>query len=166
MAGFGGFTLIDHSNEETRTSFYTGNITAASLPGTLTQFGALRTAIEGITLGVVAKESLKVFDTTLANVPPSDENAQRERKWVVSYEDSLAFFDDPVNAIPNAGYRKKFTLEIGTADLVGRLLPNSDQADMTDPQIVAFVTAFEAIARSPYGGTVNVLGLTAVGRNT
>lgn len=165
MAGFGGFTLMDHNRELSNISFYTGNITAVSLPNTLTEFGALRTAIEGITLGVVVKESLKVFDTKLANTPPSDENAQRERKWLVVYEDNLPYFDHPVNAIPNEGYRKTFTFEIPTAELVGRLLPNSDEADLTDTGVAAFVTAFEAVARSPYGGTVNVLQMRAVGRN-
>lgn len=165
MAGYGSFTLIDHNREKSTVQFYTGNVTATSLPGLLTQFGALRTAIEGITLGVVAQESLKVFDTKLANVPPTDENAQRERKWLVTYEDTTAFFDDPVNAIPNEGYRKVFTFEIPTAELVGRLLPNSDEADLADANIASFVSAFEAVARSPYGGAVNVLSLRAVGRN-
>jgi hypothetical protein len=165
MAGFGSFTLIDHNNEQTTTSFYTGNITAVSLPGTLTAFGALRTAIEGITLGVVSKESLKVFDTPLGNTPPTDQNAQRERKWLVVYEDNLPFFDAPVNAIPNEGYRKKFTFEIGTADIATRLIPNTDRADLTNLGVAAFVSAFESIARSPYGGTVNVLEIRAVGRN-
>lgn len=165
MAGYGSFTLLDHNREQSTMSFYTGNITAVSLPGTLTDFGALRTAIEGITLGVVSKESLKVFDTPLANDPPADQNAQRERKWLVVYEDSLPFFDAPVNAIPNEGYRKRFTCEIGTADIAGRLIPNTDRADLTNTGIASFVTAFENIARSPYGGTVNVLEIRAVGRN-
>lgn len=165
MVGFGSFTLIDHNREKSTTSFYTGNITGASLPATLTQFGALRNAIDGITLGSVTNESLKVFDTKLANSPPADENAQRERKWLVVYEDDTAFFDAPLNAIPNSGYRKAFTFEIATAELTGRLLPNSDEADLTDAGMAAFVTAFEAIGRSPYGGVVNVVQIRAVGRN-
>ncbi len=165
MPGYGSFTLLDHSNEKSTVGFYTGDVTAVSLPGLLTEFGALRTAIEGVTLGVVSKESLKVFDTALANQPPADENAQVERAWLVSYEDNLPFFDDPVNAIPNAGYRKRFVLSIPTADIVGRLLPNTDLADMADPQIAALVSAMETTLRSPYGGTINVLEIRAVGRN-
>lgn len=164
MAGELGFTLLDHSNEIGRVNIHTGNVTAVSLPGLLTEVGALRGAIEGITLGVVSRESLKVFDTQLANEPPVDENAQVERGWLVSYEDNLPFFDDPVNAIPNAGYHKKFTVVIPTADIEGRLLPESDKADLTDTQMAAFVTAFETTARSPYGGTVTVLEVRHVGR--
>lgn len=163
--GLGGFTMLDHSKERSSFTFHTGAVTAVSLPGLLTQFGALRTAIEDITLGVMNSERLQVFSTKLSNTPPSDENAQIERKWLVTYEDNLPFFDDPVNAIPNEGYGSLFQMEIPTAELVGRLLPFSDEADLADGQIAAFVTAFEAIARSPYGGTVNVIKIVAVGAN-
>jgi hypothetical protein len=165
MAGYGNFTLLDHNGEKSTTSFYTGNVTAVSLPSLLNQFGTLRTALEGITLGTVAQEELKVFSTKLSNTRPSDQNAQRERKWLIIYEDNLPFFDAPINAIPNEGYRKTFTFEIATADIAGRLNPNSDEADLSNAAIDAFVDAFEAIARSPYGGTVTVLKLVAVGRN-
>lgn len=165
MAGFGNFTLLDHNGEKSTTSFYTGNITAASLPGTLTQFGALRTAIDGIVLGTIAQETLKVFETKLSNARPSDQNAQRERKWLVVYEDNLPFFDNPTNLIPNEGYKKVFTFEIATADIATRLNANSDEADLANAGIAAFKTAFEAISRSPYGGTTTVLKLIAVGRN-
>jgi hypothetical protein len=165
MAGYGNFTLLDHNGERSVTSFYTGNVTAISLPGLLTQFGALRTAIDGITLGTISQEELSVFRTKLSNTLPSSPNAQRERKWLVVYEDATEFFDPPLNAIPNEGYRKVFNFEIATAALVNNLLPNSDEADLSATAVAAFVTAFEAIARSPYGGTVNVLKLVAVGRN-
>lgn len=163
--GRGGFTLIDYSKERSSMNFHTGAVTAVSLPGLLTQFGALRTAIEGITLGVMNSERLSVFDTKLSNTPPVDENAQVERKWLVTYEDNQPFFDPPVNAIPNEAFGRLFQMEIPTAELVGRLLPNSDEADLSDPGIAAFVTAFEAIARSVGGGTVSVIQLTAVGAN-
>lgn len=165
MPGRLSFSLLDHSKEVKNTSLLTGNVTAVSLPGLLTQIGTLRAAIDAITLGTVAGEMLVAFDTNLSNAIPASELAQVETVWIVQYEDALPFFDDPVNAIPNEGFGKKFSLSIGTADLVGRLLPNSDEADLADAGIAAFVTAFEAIARSPYGGTVNVLKITSGGRN-
>lgn len=165
MAGFGSFTLIDHDKEKTSLAFYTGNVTALSLPGLLTQFGTLRTAIEGITLGNVSQESLKVFDTKLSNTPPASPQAQRETKWLVVYEDNLPFFDDPANLIPNEGYRKVFTFEIGTADLA-LLQTNLDLMIIATGAGATFKTAFEAVARSPYGGTVTVLEVRHVGRNT
>lgn len=165
MPGRLGFTMLDYSSEKSSLALATGNVTAVSIAGLLAQVGPLRTAIEGITLGVVESERLSVFDTNLSNTPPLNELAQVESAWLVQYEDNLPFFDDPTNAIPNEGFGKLFSLTIGTADIVGRLQPQSDEADMTDTQIAAFVSAFEAIARSPYGGTVNVTKITFVGRN-
>lgn len=164
MAGYGGFSFLDHDGERANTSFYTGNITATSLPGTLTDFGNLRTAVSGIIVGTVASETLKVFETKLANTLPSSPQAQRESKWLVVYEDDQAFFDPPVNAIPNEGYRKVFTVEIPTADL-SQLITNTDKLDISvGTPGETFVNAFEQIARSPYGGTVNVLEIRHVGR--
>jgi hypothetical protein len=138
----------------------TGEVTAVSLPDLLTEVGALRTAIDGITDGIVSDESLTVFNTNLSNATPTDVNSQREHVWIVTYEDNLQFFDDPVNAIPNEGFGRLFTLTIPTADpdgAVGRMQTNSDLANLADTGIAAFVTAFEETARSPYGGTVNVI---------
>ena len=165
--GGGSFTILDYDREKTTSGFNTGAITAVSLPTALTQFGNLRTAIGNIIVGELAEESLNVFRTKLNNIPPTDPTAQRERKWLVQYEDETQFFDAPVNAIPNAGYKKLFEMEIGTAKFTTANLPlNGDQADLAETDIAAFVTAFEAIARSPYGGVVNVVKMTAVGRNT
>lgn len=160
MPGRLGFRMQDESREFASFSLATGNVTAASLPGLLTQVGALRAAIEGITLGTVSDEWLSVFDTNLSNVPPSDVNAQRERAWLVTYEDNLPFFDDPLNAIPNEGFGRLFTLSIPTADISGgRKVANSDMAVLAETSMAAFITAFEETARSPYGGTVNVISI-------
>lgn len=164
--GGGSFTIIDYDREKSPMGFNMAAITGVSLPGALTQFGALRTAIQGIILGDISDEALYVNRTKVTNVPPTDPSAQRERKWLVKYEDTTQFFDPGVNAIPNAGYKKQFNVEIATADFTTANLPNNgDEADLTDTAIAAFVSAFEAIARSPYGGAVNVTQILAVGRN-
>ena len=77
MAGELKFALRDNSAEIGRTTVHTGNVTAVSLPGILTQVGALRTAIEGITIGVVASESLSVFETALSAASAASPLAQR-----------------------------------------------------------------------------------------
>lgn len=162
--GSGSFSVLDYDSEVASVGFQTGVITALNLPGVLTQFGTLRTAIGGIILGSIKSESLTAFNTNLNAIKPSDENAQRERKWLVTYADNTQYFDAPINAIANAGYGKVFGIEIPTADYVGKLLPDSDKADLTDTDIAAFVTAFEALCKSPYGGAAKVLSMTAVGR--
>lgn len=167
MPGRLGFRMIDYSRETSGFSIATGEVTAVSLPGLLTEVGDLREAIEGITLGNVASESLTVFDTNLTNTPATSPLAQVESAWLVTYEDTTAHFDDPVDAIPNEGYGRLFTLTIPTAEIAtaGRLAPNSDEAVLTEAGMAAFVAAFEATARSPYGGAVNVVSIRHVGRN-
>jgi len=156
MPGELKFALRDNSAETGRVEIHTGNVTAASLPGLLTEVGALRGAIEGITIGVMAKESLSVFETQLSAASAASPLAQKGVKWTVGYSDVTAFFDDPVNAIPNAGYQKIFTFTIPTADLT--LLPSGEEElDLTVNPGLAFVTALENTARSPYGGEINVL---------
>lgn len=119
MPGRLGFAMVDYSNEKKSFSLATGEVTAVSLPGLLTQVGTLRSAIEGITLGNMAKESLSVFDTTLNATPPTAQTAQIEKAWLVTYRDTTQFFDAPVNAIPNEGYGRLYTMTIPTADDAG-----------------------------------------------
>jgi len=165
--GGGSFTFMDYDREKSNLGFNTAAITAVSLPGTLTQFGALKTALAAISLGTISDEALYVNRTKNSNVPPTDVNAQRERKWLVQYEDTTQFFDSPVNAIPNAGYKKLFDVEIPAAKFTSANLPNNgDQALLTETDIAAFITAFEALVKSPYGGAINVVKMTAIGRNT
>ena len=133
----------------------TGVVTALTLPGLLTQLGALRTAIDGIVIGVIQKESQTVFDTLLSQALPASQNAQRGNKWLVSYHDNEQFFDPPVNAIPNEGYLQKYRVMIPCAD--NTLLTDNDTfLDLTAGVGLAFKTAFEAVAVSPDGGNVVV----------
>lgn len=147
------------------TSVNTGAVTAVSLPGLLTQIGNLRDAIDGLTIGVVASERQEVFNTILSQDLPTSEFAQRGSKWLVKYHDNTQFFDAPVNAIPNAGYLKPFDVSIAAADL-SLLADNQTFLPLEDGGVVEdFVTAFEAMARSPYGGVVVVDSIEYVPRS-
>ena len=149
---YGQFTVLDHSEETSSTKFYFGAVTAVSIAGFLTQFGNLRTALGNIILGTIQKESWTGDSTVLSNAAPSDSAAQIELKWLVSYEGNTS--------------KKKFRTELPTPD-TSKLIPGTDKADLTDTDIAAYVTAFEAIAKSPDDDTeaVNVLDITLVGRN-
>lgn len=46
MPGRIGFTMLDYSRERASFSFPTADITAGTLPGTLTEIGAFRAAVE------------------------------------------------------------------------------------------------------------------------
>lgn len=159
-----GWSILDHDEETSNISLWIGVVTAGNLAGVLTQTGALRTAIEGISLGTVTKEDLLVASSNQnAAIPPADPNAQRETKALVSYTDVTEFFDAPTNSIPNEGFGNRFTTEIPCADL-SLLTLNSDRFDLEGTEWAAFVTAFEALIKSPYGGAVQVLNARHVGR--
>lgn len=149
---YGTFTVLDYSEEKSPVSFSFGGVTAINIAGFLTEFGNLRTALTNIILGTVQKEKWVGDDTVLSNTPPASQNAQIELKWLLTYE--------------GATTKKKFRQEIPTPD-TSKLVPGTDLADMTDPDVAAYVTAFETIAKSPDNDTegVNVLDMRLVGRN-
>ncbi|MES2213173.1 MAG: hypothetical protein V4490_08580 [Pseudomonadota bacterium] len=145
----------DWDNKIGTSQINTGLVTALTLPALLTQVGALRTATDAIVIGVIAKESQTVFDTILDDATPASAFAQRGNKWLVIYHDSTQFFDPPVNAIPNDAYLRKYRVLIPTADN-SLLANNSTFLDLTVNPGLAFKTAFEAVAKSPAGGSVVV----------
>lgn len=148
---FGEFELLDYSESRASTRVYFGPLTALNLAGFLTQFGNLRTAIDAITLGTISRERWVGDSDTLSNIPPNDPNAQRELFWLVSYEDA------------NSG--RKYTLQIPAPD-TAKLIPGTDEADYADTDIAAYITAFQAIGRSPVDpeAGVLVLGIQLRGR--
>jgi len=160
--------FLDYSEENASSQVNVGTVTAVSLPGLLTQIAAYITAIDAISLGTITYDQLIAYRTARGVTPPVDVNAQRERAWRVYYRDATPFFDDPVNAIPNAGFGKSFHFDVPTANFaLAAVFPlNSDQADLDQTQMAAFVTAFEAMARSPYGGDVEVTKIVGVGKAT
>lgn len=147
------FTLRDFSGETTSVRIYNGDITAISLPGFLTDFGTVRAAVEGITLGVMAKEQWVGDLTDLSAALPANVFAQRELKWLVRYHDTVT--------------QEKATLEIGTADPTGVMVPASDFADLTIAPMSTFVAQFNAFARHPESAVNAVIvdSVQLVGRN-
>jgi hypothetical protein len=157
-------TIVDYNGETSTTTIHVGGVTAASLPGLLTDIAAWRAAITAVIVGNQRSDKLTAYNTNLNPFLPTSTDAQVERKWQINYVDSTPFFDDPVNAIPNAGYGKTFQVEIATADS-SLVLPNSEYMDVgTGTPGEDLVDAFETIARSPYGGSVSVTSVILVGR--
>lgn len=149
---YGTFSVLDYSEEVSSFRFNFGAITAVSLPGFLTNFGALRTALGNIITGTIQKEAWVGDSTVLSNVPPADTNAQVELKFLLTYEGDTS--------------KKKFRNEIPTPD-TSKVIAGTDQVDMADADVAAYVTAFETIARTPDSDTetVTVLDMRLVGRN-
>lgn len=144
---FYGLSLRDSSNELGKTEWNIGDLTALSLAGALTQMGALKTAVEGVTLGIVASERWGDNDV-VSNSIPSSGLAQRGVKWNVLIEDNTTHL--------------KTTNYIPTADL--SLLPDApgggklEDLDLTAGAGLALKTAIEALVKYPgTGNAVTVL---------
>ena len=147
------FTLLDFSGEKSAVTINNGAITSVSLPGFLTEFGQMRTAIDDITAGTLHKEAWVGDNTVLSNTRPANVFAQRELKWLVRYQGNTS--------------QKVFTLELPTADPTGRLVAGTDLADIANAEVAAFITRFNSFARTPDDDTetVTFLEMRLVGRN-
>lgn len=152
MPHYGTLSVRDYSDETSTTRVNFGAVTAVSIGGLLTQWGNLRTAMGNIILGVIGKEQLVMDSTVLSNDQPAASEAQVELKFQFTYEGDTS--------------KKKFRIEVPTPD-TDKVLPGTDIVDLTDTDVAAFVTAFEAIGRSPDSDTetITVLDARLVGRN-
>lgn len=126
-------------------------LTAANFDAQVAAAIAFMDAIAAITLGL--KTGFQhMNDTKTILGPSSDQDAQRERKWLVQYHDGITF--------------KRYTTEIPCADLA-QLDPNDrGNANIGDGGVVdAFVSAWEAFVVTPDGNTAIIDEITHVGRN-
>jgi len=152
MAVTGFVTIRDFNGEVSTTRFWLPNITSVNWTGVTQDLDEIADAIaDG---GMIRGEVIDVGYTQSfprSSAAVTDEEAQREKKWVVHYTDTNEFLDAP-GAIPNPGYNKKFTFEIATALLTGHMVSGSgeDLADLDEPEVAAMVAALEANVRSPY----------------
>lgn len=154
MASEYGVTWIDFSQEASNMGLTVTQITAGNLVATLGLLDTLLAATQAITEGQAARSRVLARVQDEDTTPPAAESAQRERKWLVFYHDTVT--------------AKKFRLEIPTALLTGNLVSGSDLADLGATNIAAWVTAFEAVARDPDTGlnTVAVDKIQHVGRRS
>lgn len=158
-------SVRDYSGEVSRMTVNTPDITAGNITAQLALLQTLAAEAADIIYGTIAETALQIV-TPGSSAPPIGPAAQIELRWLVVYTDSQQYLDPPTDSVLNPGFGRLFQTEIPCAVIDDNLMANSDFADLTDTQVGAFVTAFEAIARSPYGGTVQVNSLRIVGSNT
>lgn len=152
-------TLTDYSNESSPLKVFHGAVTLSSIAGYLTDLGTFRTASDNLTLGTVEKEVWVGDNTLISNVVPTDPDAQRERKGLVTYIGNTT--------------SKIYTLTIPTIrtkavdGVTSLLVPGTDLFNLTAPLVAAWVTQFENLARTPDNDleTVTVQNIRLVGRN-
>lgn len=154
-------TYVDHSNEKATFVVAIPTVTPANIAATQTLINDLVAALDEIVLGNLNKRTTTIVTLGSAALV-SDAEAQRETKWVIHMRDTQA---NLAAGVTNPYFGKQFTTSLGTAELTGNLATNTGFADITDPPMSDFVASFNAVARSPTGGTVAVTGVEHVGRN-
>lgn len=128
-------------------------------------------AVDPVTMGVVSSQGITHDIPTFTN-PPADPDAQREKKWLVTYRDITPTFTINGEAYPNPSYGKLFNIEIPTAELNTTLLDRRNDEwtynEFTQLPTVwhDFKTTLELWAKSPNGGSIQIERVKFVGRNT
>jgi len=150
-------TLQDYGTPGTGTGAEKSNwqvwiqdLTAANFVAQNGLISALFSAALDITGGAQAATNILAVSTR-SSVVVTDPTAQRENKWLVRYHDTSGV---------------KFSVEIPTADL-SLLTEGTEFLKLADGGVIAaFVSAFEAVVRSPDDPThtVTVDSIQFVGR--
>lgn len=143
--------LWDYDGETSTVSFEGTTIDELNLVVQDGMMDALMTAVNGVSLGVIFKDT-RIFDYGLiAGAAPNDKDAQREKKWLVRMHDAVTF--------------KKHTLEIPCADLSLLDDQNKGQMDKTLGAYTDLEGAIQNFIRTEIGNPVIVDEVVFVGRN-
>lgn len=165
MPTWGTISIIDHDREKSSVTVDLADIglVGATYATETQNLDEIKDAIALVSLGTIQGSTIHKNFPEAGGVP-ADANAQRERKWLVRYQDTQQFLDAG-NTVGNAGYLQTFTKEIPCAKVEDLLIPNTDRMDIAAGDGATFVASLNANMRSPYGGTVTVLEVLLVGRN-
>jgi len=126
-------TIRDYDSELSSVTVNVATATALTTDAQAALCNALRTAIDGVSLGVIASSQYVGLETLYQDIPASLENAQRETKWLCFY-----------HATADPSLTRK--LELPCANLA-LLATDSSQADTSHASYVAFKAAFEALVK-------------------
>lgn len=147
----GSVSVRDHENEPSGVLFWVQDVGAANYASVTQDIDEVKDAIDTIILGTIREAGFSKDFPESAGFPSGVPNAQRETKWLVTYQDNMQFLDE-ANTIANPGYLKIFTTEIPCADL--SLLPaGEDELDISAGVGLAFKGVWEANVRTPYNHT-------------
>lgn len=140
----------DYSGElRTIQNMYSGEITAVSIAGFLTEFGALTAALDAVTLGVRASESWGE-QTIVSNDRPAGKDAQIESEMLVSLQGATT--EAPFSfRIPTIDYTAFNYADPPAGDTV--ILSGAGASAAT----TALITAIEDLLRAPWDETENVV---------
>lgn len=152
-----GIQYRDYSGEvKSIQNLYSDEITAVSIAGFLTQLGALTTALNAVTLGVLAKTSWGE-ETIVSNDRATGKDAQIETEMLVSLRGATT--EAPFSfRIPTVDYTAFNYADPPAGDVV--ILSGAGASAAT----TALVTALEALLSTPWDETegVEVLSMRVV----
>jgi hypothetical protein len=143
------FGTIDYSGEPSNVRFHVTPLTAGNFAAVNLDITDLGTALDGVSLNTLAMQRVISGEIFLSRAKPANVDAQREKKWLIRYEDTVT--------------HKLYRNEIPGADLA-LLDTNSDMADLTLTAWTDFIAAFEAVVVSPDGNTVDFIDAQYVGK--
>lgn len=146
----------DYSGETKSIRLYTGEITAVSLPGLLSDLGDLTTALDAVTLGVRAKEQWGE-ETIVSNERATAKDAQVETEMLVRVQGATT--EAPWSfRIPTVDYTAFNYADPPAGDTV--IISGAGATAAT----IALVDAIEAVAKMPTDETeaVVVVGMEVV----
>jgi len=144
------FRIMDYSGEASNFRLAGANVSSANYDAQQVLVIALSDAIEDLIIGQLAERAFTSSVAEPNTVAPTNPFAQRELKWLVTYQDATT------------GDLQQ--CEIAAPDL-SLLVPGSDLLDLAGTEGAAFVDAFEAFVQSAAGNAVTVQTVRLVGRN-
>lgn len=144
-------SLRDRGREISTVSFNLGTFATEADRNTATD--AIRTAVDGLSMGVLARATYSE-PVKFSNAAPTAADAQRERKLLVTYSDDVTL--------------DLYNVEIPILDtsVLTYVSANSDEVTLADGGAVqALVNAIEDNVVSKAGNAVSVFRAVHVGRN-
>jgi hypothetical protein len=142
-------TTTDFSEETSTTSYEGVDLTAGNFAAQNGLMDDLIAAQQAIQVGLITQDARQASVSQISGVIASP-YAQRELKWLVSFEDSVTGL--------------KHSIEV-PAPALSFLVTGSDLADMTATEIVDYIAALEAFYRVLGTNAVDVKTIRLVGRN-
>lgn len=151
MPGKYNRTFADYTSEKSTVSIYIPTLTSANYDAVSAQIDDLDTAMNAVVLGSEVKRQIVSAESGSGQGQASNAYAQREMKWLCTYQDDVTL--------------KYHNFEMPCPKLDANLVDNNGDADLSQAAWSAFVTAFEAVARSADGNAVTFVRARLVGRN-
>lgn len=148
-------TFADYGGEKSAFTIHGEVLTAANFDALDAKQSAILNALFNLTLGVWSGFTSIYWSIDYGPLKSADPLAAREQKWLFTYQDDVT----------GKQYHSTIPCAYLTTGAQGTLQANSEQANLGSDDWIAFITAFEDMARSQDGNTVTFISAKHVGRN-